>query len=351
MLLKILATGAAGLIGGELCASLAARGHSVTAMVRRTREVRGNDGRLVPVTRTVSGDVTRPLMGLEPSDHDIDVVVHCAASMEFDAPAEALERNNVQGTSSAVDFARECSARFLHVGTAYVCGFNEGVILEGPVPAGTQFANGYEASKARAEGVVAASGVPFAIARPSITLGESATGRIREFPSLCNVLRLMARGKVTTFPADPASTLDLVPIDHVAEGLVRIAERMEQAQGGYFHLTGCEPLPSTELAKAVGRIAHFPDPLCVTPRDYDPAILPQAEQRVAARMLGTFGSYFTRAPRFDDTKFRALTDLACPPTDTAWLGRLIAYGITSGYLPATPSARPDNAGPAVPALP
>ncbi len=350
MLLKILVTGAAGLIGGEVCARLSARGHAVTAMVHRTRLVRGNDGRPVPVARTVSGDITLPLMGLDPFDHAIDLVVHCAASLAFDAPEEELERDNVQGTRNAAEFAKACAARFLHVSTAYVCGLNDGVIEEVPVRAGTRFANGYEASKARAEGVVAASGVPFAIVRPSITLGDSETGKIREFPSLCNVIRLMARGKVSVLPADPASTLDLVPIDHVAEGLVRIAERMEQAQGCYFHLTGSAPLPSVELAQGVRRIPHFPDPLCVMPGNYDPAILPQAEQRVAARMLGTFGTYFTRAPRFDDTNFRTLTGLACPPTDTAWLGRLIAYGMASGYLPAAPSARPDNAFPAVPAL-
>lgn len=351
MLLKILVTGAAGLIGGEVCARLVARGHAVTAMVRRTKEVRGNDDALVPIVRTVSGDITLPQMGLDPSDHDIDLVIHCAASLEFDAPEEALERNNVLGTRNAVDFAKACDARFLHVSTAYVCGRNDGVIEEGPVPADTCFANGYEASKARAERAVATSGVPFVIARPSITLGDSQTGQIRDFPSLCNVFRLMARGKVSVFPADPDSTLNLVPIDHVAEGLLRITERMEEAQGGYYHLTAADPLPSAELAHGVGRIAHFPDPLVVAPEDYDPTALSPVEQRVAGRMIGTFGSYFTRSPHFDDSQFRALTGLTCAPTDTAWLGRLIAYGIASGYLPAAPSARPGNAAPAVPAHP
>jgi nucleoside-diphosphate-sugar epimerase len=327
-----------------------ARGHAVTALVRRTREVRGNDGSSVPVARVVSGNITQPLMGLVPSDHDIDLVIHCAASLEFDAPEDDLERDNVQGTYSAVEFARACGASFLHVSTAYVCGLNDGVILEEPVPAGTRFANGYEASKARAERVVTGSDVPYAIARPSITLGESAAGRIREFPSLCNVFRLMARGKVTVFPVDPVSTLDLVPIDHVAEGLARIAERMDEAQDGYYHLTACEPLPSSELAHGVGRIAHFPDPLVVSPQDYVPTLLSPMEQRVASRMIATFGSYFTRSPRFDDSRFRALTGLACAPTDSAWLDRLIAYGISSCYLPAAPNARPDNAAQAVRAL-
>lgn len=320
-------------------------------MVRRTKEVRGNDGALVPVARIVSGDVTQPLMGLDPADHQIDIVIHCAASLAFDAPEEELERDNVQGTAHALDFARAAGARFLHVSTAYVCGLAEGVIREGPVPSGTRFANNYEASKARAEALVAASGLPFAIARPSITLGHSATGQIRDFPSLCNVFRLMARGKVSVFPADPCSTLDLVPIDHVAEGIARLAASIDAANGGYFHLAAATPLPAAALAHGVARVAHFPDPLVVGPAEYDPATLGPVEQRVACRMVATFGSYFTRNPQFDDTRFRALTGLACAPTDDAWLDRLIAYGIASGYLPAAPSEHRDKAAPAAAALP
>jgi len=323
----------------------------VTALVRRKREIRGNDGALVPVEGIVSGDIEQDLLGLDPTDHEIDLVVHCAASLEFDAPEEQLYRANVLGTRNAVEFARACDANLLHVSTAYVCGLRDGPIFEAPVPDGTQFANGYEASKAAAERVVAGSGVPFAIARPSITLGDSATGAIRHFPSLCNVFRLMARGKVTQFPASAGSTLNLVPIDHVAEGLVRIAEPMEEAQGGYFHLVTDSPLPSTELARGVARVAHFPDPLVVDPEYYDAAILSPAERRVAERMLGTFGSYFQRNPKFDDSKFRALTGLCPASTDAEWLDRLIAYGIAAGYLPQAVSVHPDSGVPAAHARP
>lgn len=341
-MLKILVTGAAGLIGGETCAQLARRGHHVTALVRRTREIRGNNGALVPVAAIQAGDVTQPLIGLDPQAHDIDLVIHCAASLEFDAPAEDLQRDNVDGTRNALAFAKAAGARFLYVSTAYVCGLQNGPIAEKPVPRGTRFANGYEASKAGAERLVAASGTGFAIARPSITLGHSQTGEIRTFPSLCNVFRLMARGKVSTFPADPASLLDLVPIDHVAAGLVHIAERMDAAQGGYFHLVGASPTPAAALAQGVARIAHFPDPLVVSPAVYDLAALPPAERRVAARLMATFGSYFSRAPQFDDAAFRNLTGLRCAPTDEVWLDRLIAYAIETGYLPSPPSECQDN---------
>ncbi len=341
-MLKILVTGAAGLIGGEVCARLAARGHKVTAMVRKTRTVRGNDGAQVQGIAVADGDVTQPLMGFDPRPHD--VVIHCAASLEFDAPEERLRAVNIEGTRNALAHAKASAAAFLQVSTAYVCGTRDGTIAEEPVPEGTRFTNRYEASKAAAEAVVAESGVPFAIARPSIVLGDSARGTIRDFPSLCNVFRLMARGKVTQFPALPGATLDLVPIDHVAAGIVALAEQMEAAEGGHFHLVAETPLAAAELALGVQRVGHFPSPAVVAPQDYDPSQLRAAERLLAERMLATFGAYFTRSPRFDDTKFRALTGLRCPPTDPEWLDRLIAYGIARGYLP---SERQGNSAPAV----
>ncbi|APE29318.1 SDR family oxidoreductase [Aurantiacibacter gangjinensis] len=330
-MLKILVTGAAGLIGGEVCARLAAREHSVTGMVRRNPEVRGNDGTLVDDITIVSGDVTQPMMGVEPAPQD--VVIHCAASLEFDASEVDLQAVNVEGTRNALAFAKAAGAAFLHVSTAYVSGLEEGDIPEAPVPADRQFTNRYEASKARAEAAVAGSGVPFAIARPSIVLGDSETGAIRDFPSLTNVFRLMARGKVTQFPVIEGSTLDLVPIDHVAEGIAVLAERMEEAQGGYYHLVADAPLAAAELAHGVGRVDHFPSPEVVSPDRYVPANLAPAERMLAGRMLGTFGPYFTRNPRFDDTRFRKMTGLESPPTDSAWLDRMIKYAIAVGYLP------------------
>lgn len=344
-MLNVLVTGAAGLIGGEVCAQLVARGHRVSAMVRRSRAVRGSDRAAVPVARLLPGDVTRPRMGLEP-DPSIDIVIHCAAALEFDAPEAELNAVNVAGTRSALAYAEACGAAFLHVSTAYVCGLEEGAIAEAAVPPGRRFANRYEASKAAGEAAVMGSALPWAIARPSIVLGHSRSGAISAFPSLCNVFRLMARGRVTRFPAAPAATLDLVPIDHVARGLVAIADRMEAANGGIFHLVADTPTPAAELAHGVARIAHFPDPQVVDPQGFDPASLSPLEQRVLERMLATFGSYFRRDPRFDDSAFRELTGLACPPTDRAWLDRLIAYGIAAGYLPPAPSEYRDSAAPA-----
>lgn len=338
-MLNILVTGASGLIGGELCARLAARGHAVSALVHRRAEVRGNDGRAVPLRGVLSGDVTRLGLGLAEPPPRLDLVIHCAAALAFDAPAAALAAVNIEGTRHAAALARAAGARLLHVSTAYVCGPAEGPVGEAPVAPGARFSNNYEASKAAAEDVVRASGVAHAIARPSIVLGHSATGAIREFPSICNLFRLMARGNISALPVAPGATLDLVPIDFVAEGLVRLAERIERAEGAILHLASGNPVPAAELPRALARFPHFPAARALSPDAFDSSAMAPAERRVLERLLASYGSYLRQDPRFATARFEALTGLACPPTDEAWLDRLIAYGIARGYLPAPPGGQ------------
>ena len=329
-----LVTGAAGLIGGEVCARAAAAGHRVHALVRRTRDVRGNDGAPVPVASVMVGDVTRDgLIAESTLDEPVDCVIHCAAALEFDAPRSTLDPVNVYGTANAARFAARRGARLLHVSTAYVCGTRAGVIAEGPVAPGTCCANNYEASKAAAEAVVEAGAVDWTIARPSIVLGDSADGTIRDFPGLCMIFRLMAQGAMPVLPAAPDAALDLVPIDHVARGILALAEAGERASNAHVHIVSGAPLPARALADAVRAVDHFPDPQVVDPAAFDPAALTPAQRRIGARMLATYGGYLTRAPRFADARLRALTGLVCPDTDHAWLQRLVGYGLARGYLP------------------
>ena len=348
-MLTILVTGAAGLVGGEVCARLVARGHRVLALVRNTREVRGNDGQLVPVAGVLEGDVALPGLGIAEGALGAavpppDLVVHCAAITRFDASEADYERVNVGGTREVVAFCEAHGAALLHVGTAYVCGPRDGPIGEGDaLPA--SFANGYEASKAEGEKVIRASGLSWAIARPSIVTGDSTSGAIRKFDTTYALFRLISEGFVRHLPATPDATLDFVPIDHVAGGIVALAEAMEQAAGGTFHLVSGDPLPVADFAEVIASCEGFHAPELVEPDGFDPDALPPRERRLYRRVAALYASYFQRNPRFDDANFRALNGMAGPATGPAYLRRLIEYCRETGFL----SARPDSAAPAAPA--
>ncbi len=333
--MRILVTGAGGLIGGEVAARLVARGHRVSALVHRNPQVRGNDGHAPALHSVLHGDVAQPGFGLAgastiAADHDL--VIHCAATTRFDLKDEDYRATNVGGAANAVEFARSGGMALLHISTAYVCGRQDGAIAEDDRLRTAGFANGYEASKAQGEALVAASGLTYAIVRPSVVVGEWASGAIRTFDTIYDAFKLLAEGRVRHMEASEGATIDFVPIDHVAAGIVALAENMAQADGGHYHLVSAQPVPVTLFAAAIGAFPQFHAPILVAPQDFDVATLAPLERRLYARVAGLYSSYFQRDPRFDDARFQALTGLSCPPTGAAYLKRLIDYCIATSFL-------------------
>lgn len=337
--MRIFLTGAAGLIGGEVAQRLVAKGHGVTAGIHHNPDVRGNDNQPVDIAGKVRIDLAAPLLGLAEREaralaRDHDLILHCAATVRFDLAPADYAAVNVAGTAAVLALAALADRPVLHVSTAYVCGKRDGPILERDAPPSAGFANGYEESKAAAERLVAAASARHVIARPSIVVGDWADGRIRTFDTIYAAFKLIAEGRIRQLPAHLDATLDFVPIDHVAQGLIALAEDMDRAGGGRFHLTSGAPVPLAEWATAIGSYPQFRVPTFVAPVDFDPAALPPLERRLFGRVTGVYGTYFQRSPLFDDSGFRALTGLACPPTDGAFVRRLIDYCIATGFLPA-----------------
>ncbi len=342
--MRIFLTGAAGLIGGEVAQRLVARGYTVTAGVHRNREVRGNDGALVPVAGAAIIDLTAPSLGLTDAEAEAiaagqDLVIHCAATVRFDLAETDYRATNVAGTAAVLALAARADLPLLYVSTAYVCGGRDGIIREDDPLPDAGFANGYEASKAAAEGLVAAADPRHVIARPSIVVGDSRTGAIRSFDTIYAAFKLIAEGRVRHMPARADATLDFVPIDHIAAGLVALAEAMApgvetRAAGGRFHLVSGAPVPVGDWVAAIASYPQFTAPALIDPAAFDPGALSPLERRLFARVAGLYASYFQRNQRFDDARLRAVTGLACPPTGAAYLRTLIDYCIGAGFLRA-----------------
>lgn len=336
-MLNIVITGAAGLIGGEIAARLVSAGHRVTAVVHKNRDIRANDGSAVSVHEVVSGDVSAPLFGWGKAEFDrltgaADVLIHCAATVRFDLDDEEYARVNIGGAANAVEFARAGDVSLLHVSTAYVCGTRDGKILESDRLPDRGFANGYEKSKAAAERLIRASGIPFVIARPSIVVGDSVSGEIRQFDTTYAAFKLIAEGHVRHMPARSGATLDFVPIDHVAGGIVDIAQNMRKAAGGTFHLVSGQPIPVGDFTAAIAAFPQFHRPELVEPESFDPASLPPLERRLYRRVAGLYASYFQRNPHFDDREAQGVAGRVCPPTGAPYLHTLITHCIEVGFL-------------------
>jgi nucleoside-diphosphate-sugar epimerase len=340
--MRILVTGAAGLLGGEIVARLVGRGHAVTALVHHQRRVVGNDGREVasraadgcaPVAGelvTLAGDVRLPSLGLAVAPA-VDLIIHSAAITAFDAAPQLYRAVNIDGTAHAAALAQRSGVPLLQVSTAYVCGTRDGRIGEDSV--GTAFVNGYEASKAAGEALVRASRLRFAIARPSVVVGTSDGGVISRFENIYMIFRLIAEGRVRTLPGAPGASLDLVPIDHVCGGIVAMAEDFSRVEGKTLHLVGASPTPLASIGAAIAAVPGLGTPNFVDPADFAPENLPPIERRYHAAAASLYTNYLLRGPVFDTANARALLP-ECPPTDRKWLDRLIGYCVAKGFVSA-----------------
>ncbi len=346
--MRILVTGAGGLLGRELTGHLSERGHGVVALQHRNTVLRRNDGRPISAVPwvgslpgagevvTLAGDVEQPNFAAPNSLlGKLDLVVHCAAVTGFALPAQVYDSVNIRGTANVLASTGE--APVLHVSTAYVCGRRNGPIREGEGDGGHGFHNGYERSKAAAEALAIsahAAGRTVAVARPSIVVGHSETGAIGVFGSIYGLIRLVAEGRIGTLPAASGATLNLVPIDHVIGGLTDIAENMQAAAGRTFHLVSGCPIPVSALASLAYDYPTLYAPRLVSPEQFDLSALPPNERNLVAQVSALLEGYLQNDPRFDDRNLEALSGRQCPTTGQPFLRRLLDHCLATGYITA-----------------
>lgn len=292
----------------------------------------------LPVARlcALPGDVERPRLGLSGDDHSrlaqrITHIVHCAAGTKFNLPLAAARRTNVGGTREVLAFARHC-ARLVglsHVSTAYVAGDREGRIHEDELDRGQGFNNSYERSKFEAEVLVRSylGSLPITVFRPSIIVGDSRDGHLADFATVYRPLRAIALGRAGALPGDPDTLLDLVPVDYVAEGIVR-ATCHPARRGATYHLTAGRDRAITVRRLIAAATAHLQPGAHGAPRPDAPAELP-----ATVLSLRPFAGYLSRGKEFDDSRLRA--DLgaglpSCPHPD-AYLPALFEYYRTTNW--------------------
>jgi nucleoside-diphosphate-sugar epimerase len=201
--------------------------HELKAIVRRLA-AEGSACRLDRLT-PVAGDlrlVNLGGLGLAPRDlAEIDTIVHAGANTSFTASAAELHAVNVDGTARMLALAARCPRlrQFLFVSTACVAGHRTGVIAERLELDAPDFVNAYEASKWRAEQLVAASDLPVRIARLSTCLGDGRTGYVHRFGAVHHTINWLMRGLVPMIPGAPGARIDAIATDVAARWIAHAA--------------------------------------------------------------------------------------------------------------------------------
>src|SRR3954447_7846422 len=226
--MRVLVTGASGFVGRATCNELQERGHEVVALVRRP-------GSEPPGTTAVQGDIGKgdetslngPFAEAQP-----EAIIPLAAEIASQRNQRKVLATNVDGTRRVVAAAKACgTAPRLVFCSTVVTGDARGELLEPgkPLPVTTP----YGRSKQEGERVVAGSGLPHAIVRPSHVYGPGGWYE-EEF-----VNRLRQPGRFAVIGRGD-NWWDVVRVEDVASALVDAAEKAPS--GGVYHAVDDEPI-------------------------------------------------------------------------------------------------------------
>ena len=263
-------TGATGFIGRHLVEELLKREGTVHALVREgsrgrldaLRQRLGAGDRLVDVP----GDLSKPNLGIDGLDAQIDHFFHLAAVYDMQADEETSRRANVDGTRHAVELANERGVGcFHHTSSIAVAGRYEGLFREDMFDEGQRLDHPYFATKWESEKIVRDEiRTPRRIYRPGIVIGHSETGEIDKVDGpyyFFKLLQKLRHALPEWFPlAGPEGKKAwLVPVDFVARAMDHIAHMPDdELPCKTFHLVDPHPLKVGQSLNEFAKAAHAP---------------------------------------------------------------------------------------------
>jgi thioester reductase-like protein len=359
-------TGATGFLGvfllRELLATTGAtihclvRGSDLSASQARLNQAlaRYFPGEPLDMARIVAvpGDLAQPQLGLpdtvfERLAEQMDMVVHSGAQVNWLAPYARLRHANVSGTATIIRLAAYSRPVPLHFVSSLavfpITGYEAGCTIDEctPLDHGGVLHGGYTQSKWVAEKLAAearARGLPVAIYRPSLVVGDSRTGSWQGENIVASMLRSWI--ELGMAPAIDAQ-FDLVPVDYVSHAMVQLMIGGD-ARGGIYHLNNLRTAGVSELVDWLNACGY-----AVRPVPYSTwrsemlrrgdvrrqAILDAVGPLLALQVSEDVG-WLGHMPRFSSqATAAALGSLSCPPVDAAILQSYVKYLKGTGFLP------------------
>jgi long-chain acyl-CoA synthetase len=350
----IMLTGGTGFVGQALLAKwlrstdaefrlLARSRHEeppVARVAKALQESTGEDPTLwMKRIKVLSADVSAPRFGLDQKEYDslaeeATHVIHCAAAARFDLDLDEARATNVGGTRNVLEFGKRCGnlRKIDYIGTAYVAGKRSGLVYEHELDRGQEHRNTYERSKFEAERIVrdAMAELPITILRPSIVVCDSRTGYASNHNGAYRAMRMYLKGGGTALPGRPTSTIDLVPVDYVADAAYSISGN-PHSLGGCYHLTAGPERSTTleEIRNIASRASGLP-PFDIIPPDAFAAlvakmsaVLPEGATK-ALKEMELFIPFMFCEVQFDNTN--AIRDAGMQaPAIGDYFGRFVEY--------------------------
>ena len=267
-------TGASGFIGKRLVKKLLARrGAVVHFLIRQSSQDKvaellaywGVDEKRA---RLVYGDLAQPRLGLTKAAvkelGKIDHFFHLAAIYDLAADAESQIQVNIDGTRNAVVAANEMKAGcFQHISSIAAAGLYEGVFREDMFEEAENLDHPYFQTKHESEKIVRKEcKVPWRVYRPSLVVGDSATGEMDKIDGPYYFFKLIQRMRQMLPPWMPTigiegGRINIVPVDFVVAAVDHIAHQKGH-DGKAFHIVDPTPYRVGDVLNIFALAAHAP---------------------------------------------------------------------------------------------
>ena len=272
-------TGATGFIGKRLVKTLLARrGATVSFLLRRESEAKVPEllaywGVSRAKATPVYGDLTAKKLGVAADElkklkGQVDHVYHLAAIYDLAADAESQVAVNIDGTRSAIEFAKAIDAgHFHHVSSIAAAGLYEGVFREDMFDEAEGLDHPYFMTKHESEKIVRKeSKVPWTVYRPAMVVGDSHTGEMDKIDGPYYFFKLIQRMRQLLPPWMPSvglegGRLNIVPVDFVVAALDHISHAKNdkgELNRKCFHLVDPQGYRVGDVLDIFSKAAHAP---------------------------------------------------------------------------------------------
>ena len=277
------------------------------------------DDRIIPV----SGDLTHPRMGLDGDQYrelaeEIDLIFHCAASVNYVYPYSVAKPHTVGGTLEVLKFActgTPKAVQYISSNGVFPGGDNTPYLENNQIDDFVdRMEGGYNQAKWAAERLVWSSvsrGLPVSIYRPG-NIGHSSrtgTGNPNDFLSL--IIKACAR--MGGAPQAPDWFFEMTPVDFLVSAITRMADGPDHL-GSVYNVVQQDPVPADQVFDRMERNGHITERVPLkewksrlqATADHDDDL----ELKLLVRSLDSVEPYLADTSVYDISKFtKALSEI------------------------------------------
>ncbi|MGR8007777.1 thioester reductase domain-containing protein [Streptomyces hypolithicus] len=356
---EVFLTGATGFLGAFLLKELLVRGLTVHCLVRaadaeagleRLRATLGTyellDELDLDRVRVVTGDVTRPLLGMSEEEYAglaarIGAIYHSAAKVNFLTLYKWLRKPTIDATHGILRLACAAEATLHHVSTTGV--FEPKAALgaraehdrTGPPQT---LSLGYTKSKWVAEQLVLEAGrrgVPLTVHRPGQVWGDTNSGACQKNDFVWRFIKGSIQAGL--YPRKFRLDMNMVPVDYVSSAMVTLS-RDPGRVGGIFHEVSPRSLDSDEILRLVRGSGYELKEVSII--KWMKAISADVNNSMFPLMRMIVDLEKVEVARFaDDATRESLggSGVDCPDIDEKVFSTYVSYFVRHGILPQPPA--------------